>query len=215
MKFKNCKKRIIFLLFLSVQYIVAERIEPKCTTNRVEYPIYANITEYLANENNIDGRKFYSSYNDLQTEKVGTLSFNTLDSFSDVEKFNSYEDIIQALREHKIEAIITDNFTATYIQLMTNDLSKVPGEFGQTNFALGCRKNLTDFCQALKEFVASRANSNIDLYKIYGINEDVSALNTTLTGDKGTLKVSGMRIPPFYFQGSLDEYGIGVNCYIL
>ena len=164
MKFKNSKKPIIFLLFLSVQYIVAEEIQPECSPIKVEYPIYANLTAYLANENNIDGRKFYSSYNDLQSEKVGTLSFNTLDSFSDVEKFNSYEDIIQALREHKIEAIITDNFTATYIQLMTNDLSKVPGEFGQTNFALGCRNNLTEFCQALKEFVASRANNNIDLY---------------------------------------------------
>ena len=118
----------------------------------------------MANENNIDGRKFYSSYEDLQSKKVGTLSFNSFPSFSDVEKFNSYEEVIQALKEHKIEAIITDYFTATYIQLMTNDLSIVPGEFGQTNFALGCRKNLTDFCQALKEFVASRANSNIDLY---------------------------------------------------
>ena len=208
MKFKNSKKPIIFLLFLSVQYIVAERIQPKCSSSKIEYPIYANITEYLANENNIDGRKFYSSYEDLQSKKVGTLSFNSFPSFSDVEKFNSYEEVIQALREHKIEAIITDYFTATYIQLMTNDLSKISGEFGQLNFAISCRNNLTELCQSLRELVTLSANRTTDLYKIYGINEDVLSSNTTLTGDKGTLIVSLMKFPPFYFQGSFDEYGV-------
>jgi ABC-type amino acid transport substrate-binding protein len=71
--------------------------------------------EYLTHENNIDGREFYSTIDDLKSKKVGTLSFFTLDGFTNVEKYDSYDGLMDALRKHKIEAIFVDNALMIYL----------------------------------------------------------------------------------------------------
>ena len=83
----------IFLLLIQIIFPqnVSELIQPKCTNKKVEYSILANMEEYLDNENNIDGREFYSTIDDLKSKnaKIGTLSFFQLDDFTNVEKYNS------------------------------------------------------------------------------------------------------------------------------
>ena len=82
----------ITIFILSIQVIfpqtLSELIQPICTNKKVEYSILADMKEYLNNENNIDGRKFYSTIDDLKenNSKIGILSFTKLDDFTNVEE---------------------------------------------------------------------------------------------------------------------------------
>ena len=77
------KKKKIFIKFLifllSIQIIssqnASELIQPKCSSKKIEYSIVANMKEYLTHENNIDGREFYSTIDDLKSKKVGIYHF--------------------------------------------------------------------------------------------------------------------------------------------
>jgi len=62
--------------------------------------------EYLEHENNIDGRELYSTIDDLKSKKVGTLSFFTLDGFTNVEKYDSYDNLMDALRKKYLPMIL-------------------------------------------------------------------------------------------------------------
>ena len=118
---------ILFLLLIQIIFPqkVSELIQPKCSSKKVEYSIFANMKEYLAHENNIDGRELYSNIDALKSKKVGTLSFFTLDGFTNVEKYNSLDDLLDALRKHKVDAIFVDNTLANFTQVLTNDLSQI------------------------------------------------------------------------------------------
>ena len=58
------------LFLLSIQIIftknVSELIQPECKNKKAEYSILVDIKEYLNNEDNIDGREFYSNIEDLK-----------------------------------------------------------------------------------------------------------------------------------------------------
>ena len=90
---------IFAIIFLSIQIIfpqnVSELFQPKCSNRKIEYSILADMKEYLAYDknNNIDGREFYLTIDDLKSKKVGILSFNNLDGFTNVEKYNSIDDL--------------------------------------------------------------------------------------------------------------------------
>ena len=99
------------LFLLSIQIIftknVSELIQPKCKNKKAEYSILVDIKEYLNNEDNIDGREFYSNIEDLKSKnaKIGTLSFFQLNDFPNAEKYNTLEDLVESLRKHKVDAI--------------------------------------------------------------------------------------------------------------
>ena len=52
---------LIFLLSLKISYTesIEEAIKTKCDGKTIKYSIYANLTEYFENENNIDKRETY------------------------------------------------------------------------------------------------------------------------------------------------------------
>ena len=122
----------IYLLLIQIIFPlnVSELIQPKCTNKKVEYSILVNMKEYLDNENNIDGREFYSTIDDLKSKnaKVGTLSFFQLDGFTNVEKYDSLEDLLEALRKHKVDAIFTDSSFTNFTQINSSTDSQIPGE---------------------------------------------------------------------------------------
>ena len=113
-------KFLIFLLSIQIIFSqnVSELIQPKCSSKKIEYSLVANMKEYLEHENNIDGRELYSTIDDLKSKKVGTLSFFILDGFENVEKYDSYDDLTDALRKHKIDAIFVDNSLANYTHIL-------------------------------------------------------------------------------------------------
>lgn len=200
----------IFLLLIQIIFPqnVSELIQPKCTNKKVEYSILANMEEYLDNENNIDGREFYSTIDDLKSKnaKVGTLSFFQLDDFTNVEKYDSLEDLLEALRKHEVDAIFTDSSFANFTQINSNTYSQIPGEVNLFNLTFVCEKN-SSICQKLNVFQSkNKQEGRIQEthYKWMGINEDGYYINKTLVRNNGILKALVFYYPPYAFK---DEKG--------
>ena len=202
----------ITIFILSIQIIfpqtLSELIQPICTNKKVEYSILADMKEYLNNENNIDGRKFYSTIDDLKenNSKIGILSFTKLDNFTNVEKYDSVEDLLEALRKHKVDAIFRTITFSNFTQIYTNDLSQIPGELNIINRGFVC-KNSTIY-QKLVRFRNIVVENGIFAevyYKWMGINEDGYYINKTLNTNDETLKALFFYDPPGAFKDENDE----------
>ena len=168
------------LFLLSIQIIftnnVSELIQPKCKNKKAEYSILVDIKEYLNNEDNIDGREFYSNIEDLKSKnaKIGTLSFFQLNDFPNAEKYNTLEDLVESLRKHKVDAIFTDGSYANITQIHSTDLSQIPGEVNNISCVFICKKNYTIY-QKIIEFQNMNIHSgrfHSTRYKWMGINEE-------------------------------------------
>ena len=162
--------------------------------------------EYLEHENNIDGRELYSTIDDLKSKKVGTLSFFTLDGFTNVEKYDSLDDLVDALRKHKVDAIFVDNTLANYTQVFTNDLSQISSEINKIYPAFIFQKNSSIY-QKLLEFQnksKERGRYYDTYYKWMGINEESIHINKTISRNNGLIKALFFNYPPFMYK---DEEG--------
>ena len=204
-------KLAIFLL--SIQIIlpqnVSELVQPKCTNKKIEYSILADMKEYLENENNIDGRDLYSTIDDLKSKKIGILPFFTLDDFPNVEKYNSLDDLLDALRKHKVDAILVDNSLSNYTQILTNELSQIPGETSVIYPSLVCQKNSTIYKELLG-FQNMSINQNNTYYEAYyqwmGINEERLYINKNVIRNNGVIKALYFNYPPYSFKNKEGEY---------
>ena len=200
------------LFLLSIQIIftnnVSELIQPKCKNKKAEYSILVDIKEYLNNEDNIDGREFYSNIEDLKSKnaKIGTLSFFQLNDFPNAEKYNTLEDLVESLRKHKVDAIFTGVSYANITQIHSTDLSQIPGEANIISIAFICKKNYTIY-QKIIEFHNMNIRSGrfySTYYKWMGINEDDYYIDKNLRRNLGTVTALVFEYPPFAF---LDEKG--------
>ena len=216
--FKTKKILTNFIIFLlSIQAIfpqkTSELIQPKCTNETIEYSILANMEEYLENENNIDEREFYSTIDDLKSKKVGTLSFFTLDGFTNIEKYNSIDDLMDALRKHKVDAIFADNALGNFTQIITNDLSLISGEVNKVYPAFVCEKNSTIYQKLLefKDMIKEDGRYFEAYYKWMGIDEEGTYINKTITRRNGVLKCLFFNYPPYTFK---DENGELVGSHV-
>ena len=200
------------LFLLSIQIIftnnVSELIQPKCKNKKAEYSILVDIKEYLNNEDNIDGREFYSNIEDLKSKnaKIGTLSFFQLNDFPNAEKYNTLEDLVESLRKHKVDAIFTDDSYANITQIYSTDLSQIPGEANNISCVFICKKNYTIY-QKIIEFHNMNIRSGrfySTYYKWMGINEDDYYIDKNLRRNLGTVTALVFEYPPLAF---LDEKG--------
>ena len=204
-------KFTIFLLLIEIIFTqkVSELIQPKCTNKKVEYSILANMKEYLENENNIDGRKFYSNIEDLKEKnaKVGALSFIKLDDFTNVEKYDSVDDLLEALRKHKVDAIFTDNTFINYTQINTHDLSQIPGELKTISPTFVSEKNSSIYQKLVKfQSLMKESGRYFDsFYKWMGINEEGYYINKTLDTKNEIIKALFFYYPPLVFKNENDE----------
>ena len=163
----------LFTIFLSIEIIisqdVSELIQPKCKNKKIEYSILVNMKEYLKHDNNIDAREFYSTVDDIKTKKVGIPPFFSLDDYSNVEKYNSVDDLMEALAKHKVDAILVDT------QILTNTLSQIPGEANVKIYpSLVCKKDSFIYQKSLEfqNIINKNSKSLKSYYKWMGINED-------------------------------------------
>ena len=206
---KETKSALLLLFLLSIQLIdsqnISELVAPVCKKNSIEYAIQVNLKDYLDKENNIDGREFYKSIEDLKDKSVGVFINIPLPDFSKVKEYTTYEDLLNGLRKHEVEAIIIDTSMANYTQLITNDLSLLPDKYGDAEIGYGCQKNST-FYQELDQYTRSHLEEiqNIN-YKWMGISESENVIDTNLPGGNGVIKgMFVMEYPPFCYK---DENG--------
>lgn len=205
------KSTLTFLLLtlLSIKLItsknVSELVAPVCKTKSIEYAVQVNLKDYLDKENNIDGREFYESIEDLKTKKVGVFINIPLPDFSEVKEYKTYEELLNGLRKHEVEAIIIDTSMANYTQLITNDLSLLPDRYGDAEIGYGCQKDSV-FYKELDEYTKSHLDEIKNIhYKWMGISESDKVIDRNLAGGNGVIKgMFVMEYPPFCYK---DEKG--------
>ncbi len=206
---KETTSALLLLFLLSIQLIdsqnISELVAPVCKKKSIEYAIQVNLKDYLDKENNIDGREFYKSIEDLKDKSVGVFINIPLPDFSKVKEYTTYEDLLNGLRKHEVEAIIIDTSMANYTQLITNDLSLLPDKYGDAEIGYGCQKNST-FYQELDEYTRSHLEEIQNIhYKWMGISESENVIDTNLPGGNGVIKgMFVMEYPPFCYK---DENG--------
>ena len=200
MKLINSKLKmfvLVFIILLSIKYYnsqsIGDLIQPKCTSQSISYSIYANLSEYLENEKNIDGRELYQSVSDLTSKKVGTIkdfyinqTTYTFDSLNG--SYDSYESLVADLSTNKIDAILTYGAIANDTQMTSDDLSRF-AILENFDVGFGVQKNNTTIRDQLNEFMKTPFLT-YELYsKWVGINYQTKYIDKNLTGNNGTLNI--------------------------
>ena len=201
----------VLLFLLSIIIInaqnISEIIEPKCDGETIKYSICANLSEYLENENNIDGRELYNSVDALKSKKIGTLSgfyFNR-SIFDNITDYNSYEDLIDDLRKHKLDAIVLNDGLGNNSQMFTNDISTLPGMPILLDIGIGLQKDNVTLLNQVNEFLKKDILEQ-KKNQWLGINYQIQYINKTLSGEKGTINVVVLlNNPPYSYKDKSGE----------
>ena len=201
----------VLLFLLSIIIInaqnISEIIEPKCDGETIKYSICANLSEYLENENNIDGRELYNSVDALKSKKIGTLSgfyFNR-SIFDNITDYNSYEDLIDDLRKHKLDAIVLNDGLGNNSQMFTNDISTLPGMPILLDIGIGLQKDNVTLLNQVNEFLKKDILEQ-KKNQWLGINYQIQYINKTLSGENGTINaVVLLNNPPFSYKDKSGE----------
>ena len=217
MKFQNSVylHMALFLMFLiSIKFTnsqeIEELIEPKCDGKTIKYSIFANLSEYLENENNTDNREIFKSLNDLKTKRVGALSDLYFDTskFDNITRYDSYEEMVEDLRHYKLDAIIVDDGKGNITQMFTNGISKISDLVELIQIGFGVQKDNKELTEQINNLLQDKnylTIMNSERAKWLGINYLIKTLDRNLTGENGTLNVSvRLKNEPYSYR---DENG--------
>ena len=196
---------LLSIIIINAQNI-SEIIEPKCDGETIKYSIYANLSEYLENENNIDGRELYNSVDSLKSKKVGVLSgfYYNKSMFDNAIEYNSYDDLIDDLRKHKLDAIVLHGGMANNVQMFTNDISQLNGQ--RMLIGIGLQKDNVTLLNQMNKFIALASNSTTKKDLWLGINYQIQYINKTLSGENGTINVvTLLNNPPYSYRDKKGE----------
>lgn len=181
----------VLLVLLSLTQLNSQNINlttPTCNSTTITYSLYANVTNYLQHNNNLDKRIFINRPADLKDKKVGVLPgfpINTAD-YGEVITYPTTEDLINALRNHTVDGIIADQSTNNYILLHNYDMYKIPEKTGTVQYGPIFQQGNT------LQPIFGNFTSNVNIKNIFetwdGINYDAQKIDMNLNGDKGTLK---------------------------
>ena len=197
----------VLLVLLSLTQLNSQNLTlttPNCYDNgTVTYSMYANITNYLQHNNNIDKRDIINKPADLKNKTVGVLPGMpiNLGNYGKVTTFPNTEDLIKALKNHTIDGIIVDENTNDYIVLHNYDLSEIPEKIDTVEYGPIFNKKFTD---PFNEF-ASKTNIQNLMEEWSGINYDVQTVDKNLNGNNGTIRaVAYLGNRPYAYK---DEKG--------
>ena len=193
---------LFFLLISCIHYVYLynydELIQPKCEENTIKYSIIADLKNYLISDNgNIDGRDLYGEVDDLKTKKVGILkgTFVIPGKFDSLILYEKLDDILRDLRNHKLDAIITDDGVCNFTQAFSDDLSLLEGFLGMSNIGFAVQKDNITLINEINELLG---RSSVGIRKNwYGFDDAQKYVNKGLNGTKGYLNIMyRLQFPP-------------------
>ena len=196
----------VLLVLLSLTQLNSQNINlttPTCNSTTITYSLYANVTNYLQHNNNIDKRDIINKPADLKNKTVGVLPGMpiNLGNYGKVTTFPNTEDLIKALKNHTIDGIIVDENTNDYIVLHNYDLIEIPEKIDTVEYGPIFNKKYTD---PFNEF-ASKTNIQNLMEEWSGINYDAQTVDKNLNGNNGTIRaVAYLGNRPYAYK---DEKG--------
>ena len=183
----------VLLVLLSLTQFNSQNITlttPNCYDNgTVTYSMYANVTNYLQHNNNIDKRIFINRPAGLKDKTVGVLPGMPVNSgdYGKVINYPNTEDLIKALQNHTVDGIIVDKSTNDYIVLHNYDLIKIPEKIDTIEYGPIFQKNVDDFSKPFGDF-ASKTNIQNLMEEWNGINYYAQKVDKNLDGKNGTIR---------------------------
>ena len=169
-----------------------EILDPKCDGNSINYSIYANLTKYLENENNIDGRDIYNSLDDLKNKKIGIYSPTYRDNlgFQNLQEFEDKDELVRSVITHIIDGGILFDGLANTVQTISNFVSKFPGDLLSVELGFGLKKGNTKLQGELNDYIRENKEAfNKSILSWDLINTYSEYLDTKLEGNNGVLNV--------------------------
>ena len=202
---------IIFLFLLSAiinAQNISEIVEAKCDGETIKYSIYANLGEYLEYEENIDKRELYKSLEDLSSKRIGTLKglyFNR-ESYENIIDYDSYDDLINDLRNYELDAIILNDGLGNNTQMFTNDISIFQNLEKMRDIGVGLQKDKETLLNQINEFISKVDISAHTRNTWLGINFQMIHINKTLSGENGVINVVSLENnPPYSYRNKSGE----------
>ena len=189
---------LVFTILLSIKHYNSQSIEdlirPKCTSQSISYSILANLSEYLENENNIDGREIYKNIEDLKSKRVGTtkdIYFNESNfKFDSLNRaYDSYDSLIEDLRAHNLDAIISYSSNTNYTRMYTNDLLDFKFLEEQLS-SFGIQKGNTTLFNQVNDVLGNTTLINAIGIKWLGVNYQTKYIDKNLAGNNGILNIA-------------------------
>ena len=202
---------IIFLFLLSAiinAQNISEIVEAKCDGETIKYSIYANLGEYLEYEENIDKRELYKSLEDLSSKRIGTLKglyFNR-ESYENIIDYDSYDDLINDLRNYELDAIILNDGLGNNTQMFTNDISIFQNLEKMRDIGVGLQKDKETLLNQINEFISKVDISAHTRNTWLGINFQMIHINKTLSSENGVINVVSLENnPPYSYRNKSGE----------
>ena len=231
--FKTNNMLFFFILALIISNMNSQ-LEPKCSLNSVNYSIVANLSEYLENEKNIDGREIYKEpvIDQLKTKKIGTTKELEFDrsKFDNIEEYDSLDDLIKDLQSRKLDAIVLNEGHSNKTQFLTDDLSRIEKPVDIIRYAFGFQKDNKTLVESFNEFLEIPVDRDKEMERWKGINYGIKSIEDekkSLTGENGTINVLfRIKNEPFAYKDKNGDitglevliiynfakaYGFGIN----
>ena len=191
--FKTNNMLLVFILALIIGNMNSQ-LEPKCSLNSVSYSIVANLSEYLENEKNIDGRDIYKDpvINKLKTKKIGTMKelvFNR-SKFDNIKEYDSLDDLIKDLKSRKLDGLVLNEGYANKTQFLTDDLSRIEEPVDVIPYSFGFQKDNKTIVNSFNDFLKTHTDREKELKRWKGINYGIKSIEEekkSLTGENGTI----------------------------
>lgn len=169
--FSLLKHFLLFIFILSYTTSNAKTLEellqPKCDGKKIEYSIYGNLSEYLANEHNIDKREIYNNLEQLKGKRIGIISGTYLGdlNFENSIKVQNLTELTYRLIFQNIDVGIAIDGMATNEDMFTNEVSIFPETLLEVRCGFGLKKSNEELKNELNEFIRNNADLFTDLKK--------------------------------------------------
>ena len=211
---------LIFLLSLKISYTesIEEAIKTKCDGKTIKYSIYANLTEYLENENNIDKRETYEKLADLKSKRIGIYKPTYRDNeklkslFNEIKEYDNKDNLVTDINKNRIDGGIIFSGLANSISMNSNSLSAFPEPLYSVDLGFGLQKDNEELKNKINIFIKENKKNLKDLELYWDlVNHEAGYIDTNLSGSQTLKVIAKIDSSPYCYLRQFDNAFIGVE----
>ena len=211
---------LLFLLSLKISYTesIEEAIKTKCDGKTIKYSIYANLKEYLENENNIDNTETYEKLADLKSKRIGIYKPTYADNeklkslFDDIKEYDNKDNLVTDIIKNRVDGGIIFSGLANSISMNSNILLAFPESLYSVNLGFGLQKDNEELKNKINQFIGENKKDMEDLELYWDlVNSEAGYIDTNLSGDTTLKVIAKIDSSPYCYLRQFDNAFIGAE----
>lgn len=211
---------LIFLLSLKFSYTesIDEAIKTKCDGKTIKYSIYANLKEYIENENNIDNTKTYEKLADLKNSRIGIYKPTYADNeklkslFNRITEYDNKDNLVIDINRNRTDAGIIFCGLAKSISMNSNILFAFPETLYSVDLGFGLQKDNEELKNKINQFIKENKKDMEDLEFYWDLtNSESGYIDTNLSGSETLKVIAKIDSSPYCYLRQFDNAFIGVE----